>query len=115
VQGDDLHGGAYGVFSVPSDTYDGDSIKAQETLYNVLDDELQAAVWMGRFIVFRAFHLIPYEDFHKLVNGLTRMVEGKKFRNVVQCAGVTYYIRELTITELRDIALENPLVEPPAV
>lgn len=93
--------GLFGVYSVPSADYGAEG--AVETLYNVQNGEFEAAVWMGRYIVFRAFHLIPYEDFHRLATTLERVVEERRFNTTVRCADVMYYVRALTMAEVGEI------------
>ena len=100
----------FGVYSVPMEQYGMDD--AQETLYNVTNDAFSAAVWMGRFIVFRAFHLIPYDDFHKLATTLHKIVEDRRFNAMIRCVDTVFYVRQLTMDEIKDIITLDRVSQP---
>lgn len=97
----------YGVFScLAADFGERD---AEETLYFFHEDKLSAIVWMARFLVFRAFQVIPYAEWLKLAAALNKMCEEANDERIVAVTGVTYYIRSLTEEEAKRIAVENPL------
>jgi len=97
----------YGVFSCLSIELNDSDV--EETLYFFHEDKLSAIVWMARFIVFRSFQVIPYQEWVKLGAALNEMCEKVNDQRMVNVTGVAYYIRPLTEDEAKRITVENPL------
>jgi hypothetical protein len=59
---------------------------------------------MARYALFCAFGTIPVEKFQKLVDGLEKIVEEEITDREVKVGNQFFYVRPLTVVELKMIA-----------
>lgn len=63
-----------------------------------------ALVFMARYALFCSFGIIPVGKFEKLVDGLEKIVENEILDKEVKVGDQFFYVRPLTVAELKTIA-----------
>lgn len=80
---------------------------AEETINHVHDDAETALITMGKMVLFRAFGQVHGGTLLNVVTGLEKIVAQKNVHKSVNVGGITYYVRELTEEEIREISSDE--------
>ena len=80
---------------------------AEETINHIHDDAETALITMGKMVLFRAFGQIHDDKLVGVVTGLEKIVADKNVNKCVSVGGITYYVRQLSEEEIRELQDEE--------